>query len=131
MGPLTPAVLKDKDRDKTLDRSGVTLEATIPDPTIRTGVDQEITHPLDHVFLLKMIMLWILLPLSAKLQMTKNAKNTKRWVDASNVESKVTSSMIVPIKRHALIQLVPFKSKTMTNQLFPKPLPHLCHLLCK
>jgi len=131
MGPLTPAILKDKDRDKTLDRSGVTLEATIPDPTIRTGVDQEIAHPLDHVFLLEMITLWILLPLSTKLQMTKNAKNTKRRVDALNVESKVTLSVIVPIKRRALIQLVPFKLKTMTNQLFPKPLPHLCHSLCK
>jgi len=64
---LSTIVLKDKDKDKLLDGSGVALEATTPDPTTRTGVDQEIAYLPDHVSLLRMIMLWILPPSSAKL----------------------------------------------------------------
>jgi len=89
MGPLT-IVPRDKDKGKLLDRFGVALEATTPDPTIRTGADQEIVHLLDHVFPLEMTTLWTLPLSSAKLQMTKNARNTERWADASNVESKAT-----------------------------------------
>jgi len=89
MGPLT-IVPKDKDKGKLLDGSGVALETTTPDPTIRTGADQEIAHLLDHVFPLEMTTLWTLPLSSAKLQMTKNAKNTERWADASNVGSKAT-----------------------------------------
>ena len=121
-------VLKDKDRDKPLDGSGVALEATTLDLTTRTGTDQEITHHLDHTFPPKMIMLWIHLPLFAKPPMTRNTRNTKRPVDASNVESKATLFTIVPIKRHALAQLALFKSKMTTNRLSPKLPPHL-HLL--
>ena len=87
MGPLT-TILKDKDKDKLLDGSGIALEATTPDPTIRTGADQEIAHLLDHVFPLEMTTLWILPLSSARLQMTKNARNTERQADASNVENK-------------------------------------------
>jgi len=87
---LSIIVPKDKDKGKLLVGSGVTPEATIPDPTIKTGADQEIVHPLDHVFLLEMTMLWTLLLSSAKLQMTKNARNTERQADASNVENKAT-----------------------------------------
>jgi len=79
---------KDKDKDKLLDGSGVTLEAITPDLTTRTGADQEIAHLLDHIFLPEMTMLWTLPPSSARLQMTKNARNTKRQADASNVENK-------------------------------------------
>jgi len=118
-------VLKDKDKDKLLDGFGVTLEATTLDPIIRIGADQEIAHLLDHVSLLGMIMPWILLLSSAKPPMTKSAKNTKRQVDASNVESKVTLFAIVPTKRHALEQLVLFKSKMTINQSLPKLPPHL------
>jgi len=130
MEPST-IVLKDKDKDKLLDGSGVTLEATIPDPTIRTGADQEIAHHLDHVFPLEMTMQWTL-PLSfAKLQMTKNARNTERWADVLNVENRATWFATVPIKRHALKQLTPFKSKMTRNQPLPKLLPHLCPSLCE
>jgi len=83
-------VPKDKDKDKLLDGSGVVLEAIIPDPIIRTGVDQEIVHLLDHIFPLKMIMLWTLPLLSAKPQTTKNVKNIGRRADALNVENKAT-----------------------------------------
>jgi len=93
-------------------------------------MDQEIVHLLNHVFLLEMIMPWILPPLSAKLQMTKNVRSTERQVDASNVENKVTLFAIVPTKRHTLVQLAPFKLKTMRNQSPPK-LPHLCLSLCE
>ena len=85
---LSTIVPKDKDKGKLLDGSGITLEAITLDPTIRTGVDQEIAHHLDHIFPLKMIMLWILLLSSTKLQMTKNTRNTERQADALNVESK-------------------------------------------
>ena len=124
LGLLT-IVPKDKDRDKLLDGSGVALEATIPDPTIRIGADQEIAHLLDHVFPLKMIMPWIPLLLSAKQQTTKNMKNTERQVNASNVENKATSFVIVLTRRHALAQLVPSKLKMMRNQPLPSPPPHL------
>jgi len=87
---LSTTELKGKDRDKPLDGSGVALEATIPDSTTRTGADQEIVHLLNHIFPLEMTMLWTLPLSSAKLQMTKNVRNTERWVDASNVESKAT-----------------------------------------
>jgi len=87
---LSTIILKDKDKDKLLDRSGITLEATIPDPTIRTGADQEIAHLLNHVFPLEMTTLWILPLSSTKLQMTKNVRNIEKRVDASNVESKAT-----------------------------------------
>jgi len=118
-------ILKDKDKDKLLDGSGVTLEATIPDPTIRIGADQEIAHLLNHVFLLKMITPWILPPLSAKQQTTKNVRNTKRRVDASNVENKATLFAIIPTKRHTLAQLAPSKLKTTRNQPLLNPPPHL------
>ena len=132
MGPSTVIILKDKDRDKPLDGSGVTLVATTQDLTIRTGADQEIAHnPLDHVFLLKMIMPWICLLLSTKLQMTKNVRNTEKLADALNAESKATSFAIVPTKRCMLIQLTLFKSKMMTNWLSLRPLPHLRLLLRK
>ena len=122
---------KDKDKDKLLDGSGVALEATTPDPTIKTGADQEIAHLLNHVFLLEMIMPWILPPLSAKLQTTKNARNTERRVDASNVESKATLSAIVPIKRYVLAQLVLSKLKMTRNPPLLSPPPHLCLSLHK
>jgi len=122
---------KDKDRGKLLDGSGVALEATIPDPTIRTGADQEIVHLLDHVSLLEMIMLWTLPLLFAKPQTTKNKRNTKRPADVSNVENKVISFATVPIKRHMLKPLALFKSKRMTNRSPPKPPPHLYLSLCK
>ena len=89
MEPST-IILKDKDKDRLLDGSGIALEATTLDPTTRTGADQEIAHHLNHIFLLEMTMPWTLLRLSAKLQTTKNARNTGRQVDASNVESKAT-----------------------------------------
>jgi len=127
MGPLI-TVLKDKDKGRTLDGSGVALEATTPDPTIRTGTDQEVAHHLDHAFPLKTIMPWIYPPLSAKPQTTRNARNTERPANALNVESKATLSAIVPTKRCALVQLAPFKSKMTTNQSSPKLLPHP-HLL--
>jgi len=80
---------KDKDRDKPPDGFGIALVATTPDPTIRTGADKEIVHNLlDHVFLPKMIMLWIHLPLFVKRQMTKNTRNTIRLANALNAESK-------------------------------------------
>jgi len=122
---LSITVPKDKDKDKLLDGSGVTLEATIPDPTIRIGADQEIAHLLDHIFLLETIMPWILLPLSVKQQTTRNTRNTERQVDALNVESKATLFAIVLTKRHALVQLAPSKSKMTRNQLPPKLLLHL------
>ena len=131
MEPSILVILKDKDRDKTLDGSGVVLEATIPDPTIRTGADQEIAHCLDHIFPLKMTMQWTLLLSFAKLQMTKNARNTERQADVSNVENRATWFVTVPIKRHTLKQLAPFKSKMTRNQPLPKLLPHLCPLLRK
>jgi len=127
---LSITVLKDKDRDKLLDGSGVALEAITPDPITRTGADQEIAHHLDHVFPLEMIMLWIHPPLSVKPQTTKNTRNTERPVDALNVENKATSFVIVPTKRHMLVQLVLFKSKMMTNRLSLKPLLHP-HLLLR
>jgi len=89
MGPSTIA-LKDKDKGKLLVGSGVALEATIPDPTIRIGADQEIVHLLDHIFPLEMTMLWTLPLSSIKPQTTKNARNTRRQADALNVESKAT-----------------------------------------
>ena len=56
MGPSIPVELKDKDKGKTWDRSGIALEATTQDLTIKIGTDQEIAHnPLNHVFLPKMI----------------------------------------------------------------------------
>jgi len=122
---LSITALKDKDRDKPLDRSGIALEATIPDLTIRTGTDQKIAYHLDLVFLPKMITLWICLPLSVKPQTTKNARNTKRLADASNAGSKATLFAIVPIKRHTLAQLALFKSKMTTNWLSLKLPPHL------
>jgi len=125
MEPSIPAILKDKDKGKTLDGSGIALEATTLDPTIRTGTDQEIMHHLDHASLLKMIMQWIHPPLSAKLQTRKNMRNTERLADASNAESKATLFTIVPTKRHALVQLILFKLKMTTSQSSPKPLPHL------
>ena len=128
---LSIIVPKDKDKGKLLVGSGVALEATIPDPTIRIGVDQEITHLLDHAFLLEMIMLWTLPLLSAKLQTTKNVRNTEKPADASNVGSKATLSAIVPTKRHALELLALFKLKMMTNQLSPKLPSHPYLLLCK
>jgi len=131
MGPSIQVILKDKDRDKPLDGSGVALEVTIPDLTIRTGVDQKIVHHLDLIFLLKMIMPWICLPLSVKPQTTRNVRNTERLADALNMESKATLFAIVPIKRHALVQLTLFKSKRTTNRSSPKLLPHLHLLLCE
>jgi len=128
MGPLT-IILKDKDKDKLLDGSGIALEATTLDLTTRTGADQEIVHHLDHAFPLETIMQWIRLPLFAKPQTTKNVRNTERLADASNAESKATLSAIVPIKRHELVQLALFKSKMTTNRSPPKHLPHLCLLL--
>jgi len=114
---------KDKDKDRPLDGSGVTPEATTLVLITRTGADKEIVHnPLDHVFFPKTIMLWIHPLLSAKPQTTKNARNTARQADASNVESKATLSMIAPIKRHALVQLAPSKLKMTTNQLSLIPL---------
>jgi len=89
MGSSTIAP-KDKDKGKLLDGFGIAPEATIPDPTIKTGADQEIAHLLDHIFPLEMTMLWILPLSSAKPQMTKNARNTERWADALNVGSKAT-----------------------------------------
>ena len=83
-------VPKDKDKGKLLVGSGIALEATTPDPTIRTGADQEITHLLNHVFPLKMTMLWILPLSSAKPQTTKNTRNIGRRANALNVESKAT-----------------------------------------
>ena len=124
-------VPKDKDRDKLLDGSGVALEATILDPIIRIGADQEIVHLLDHVFPLKMIMLWIPPPLSAKQQTTKNVRSTERWVDALNVENKAILFATVLIKRHALTQLVLSKSKTTRNPPLLSPPPHLCLSLHK
>ena len=119
MALLAVITHKDRDRDKPLDGSGATLEAiTTRIPTIRIGVDKEIMHnPPDHVFLLKMITPWICLPLSVKLQMTKNARNTAKQADASNAESKATLFATVLTKRHALVQLVLFKSKMTTNLL--------------
>jgi len=130
MGPSS-IVPKDKDKGKLLDGSGVALEATIPDPTIRTGTDQEIMHPLNHVFPLEMITQWILLPSSAKPQMTKNARNTERLVDASNVESKVTLSATALTKRHMLELPAQYKLKITINRSLLKLLPHLHLLLCK
>ena len=130
MGPSIPVELKDKDKGKTLDGSGIALEATTPDLTTRTGMDQEIAYHLDLIFLLKMTMLWICLPLSTKPQMTKNVKSIERPANALNAESKATLFTTVPTKRHALVQLALFKSKMTTNQSFPKLL-HLCLSLCK
>ena len=77
MGPPPVIALKDKDRDKLLDGSGITLEATTKAPTIRTGMDQGIAHnPLDHIFLPKMTMQWTCPLSSIKQPMTKNAKST-------------------------------------------------------
>jgi len=81
-------VPKDKDKDKLLDGSGVALEAITPDPTTKTGADQEIVHLLDHVFPLEMTMLWTLPLSSVRPQTTKNVRNTEKRADASNVESK-------------------------------------------
>ena len=124
MGLSTPTVPKDKDRDRLLDGPGVALVATTLHPTIRTGMDKEITlNPLNHAFLLKTTTLWICLPLSTKPQTTKNTRNTERQANASNAESKATLSATVLTKRHALVQLAPFKLKMITNQ---SPLtPHL------
>ena len=124
MGPLT-IVPKDKDKGKLLDGFGVAWEATTLDSTIKTGADQDIMHHLDHAFPLETIMLWIHLPLSEKPQMTRNTKNTERPADALNAENKAILFAIVPIKRRALVQLAPFKSKMMTNRLSLKFLPHL------
>jgi len=130
MGPLIQIILKDKDSNKPLDGPGIALVATTLDPTIRTGADKEIVlNPLDHAFLLKMIMLWICLPLSAKPQMTKNMRSTARQANALNVENKVTLFAIAPIKRHALIQLALSKLKITTNQSPLTPLLQLCLLL--
>ena len=112
---LSITILKDKDRDKLLDGSGIALEAITLDPTTRTGADQEIVHHPDHVSPLKMITPWICLLSFAKPQTTKNAKNTKRLADASSAENKAISFMTAPIKRHALVLLTPFKSKMTTN----------------
>jgi len=130
MEPST-IVLKDKDRDKLPAGSGVALEATTLDLTIRTGADQEIAHHLNLIFLLKMITPWIRPPLSVKPQTTRNTRNTKRPADASNVESKATLFAIVPKKRHALVQLTLSKSKMTINWSSPKLFPHLRLLLCK
>ena len=108
MVPLT-TIPKDKDKDKLLDGSGIALEAITPDPIIRIGADQKIAHHPDHVFLLEMTMLWILLWLSAKLQMTKNVRNTARQANALNVESRDILFATVLTRRHVLVQLVQFK----------------------
>ena len=129
MEPSIPAILKDKDKGKTLDGFGIALVATTLDLTTRTGMDQEIAHHLDCIFLLKIIMLWICPPLSTKLQMTKNTRNTERLADALNAESKATLFTTVLTKRHALVQLILFKLKMMISQLSPKPLPCLQLLL--
>jgi len=131
MGLLIPVELKDKDKGRTLDGSGIALEATTPDLTTKTGADQEIAHHLDHAFPLKMIMRWICPPLSAKPQTTKNMKNIKRPADASNAESKATSFATVQIKRRMLVQLALFKLKMTTNWLSQKPLLHLRPSLCE
>jgi len=118
MALLVVIIPKDKDRDKTLDGSGVALVAITLVPTIKTGVDQEIVHnPPDHVFLPKMITPWIHPLLSVKPQMIKNMRSTARWANALNVESKATLSVTAPIKRHVLVQLAPFKLKMTTNRL--------------
>ena len=121
---LSTIVSKDKDKGKLLVGSGVALEATILDPTIKTGTDQEIVHLLNHVSPPEITMLWILLLSSARLQMTKNVRNTKRWADALNVGSKVTLFAIVPTKRHVLELLALFKSKMTTSWSSPKLPPH-------
>ena len=118
MGLLTTIIPKDKDKDKPLDGSGITLVATTQDLTIRTGVDQEIVYNLlNHAFLLKMITPWIYLLLSAKPLMTKNVKNIERLVNALNAENKATLSATVLTKRHALVQLIQFKLKMTISQL--------------
>ena len=126
---LLITILKDKDKDKLLDGSGIALEATTLDPITRTGTDQEIAHHLDHVSPLKMITRWIHPLLSAKPQTTKNTRNTEKPVNALNAENKATSFTIVPIKRHVLVQLALFKLKMMTNRLSLKLPLHLCLLL--
>ena len=108
MEPST-TVLKDKGKGKTLDGFGVALEATTLDPTTKTGTEQEITHHLDYVSLLKMIMPWIHPLSSAKLRMTKNARNTAKRADALNVESRDILFATVLTRKHALVQLVQFK----------------------
>ena len=128
---LSITVLKDKDRGKLLDGSSIALEATTLDPTTRTGADQEIMHHLDHVFLLEMIMLCIPPPSSAKLQTIKNVRSTERQANALNAGNKVILFMIVLTKRHVLVRLAPFKSKTTRNQLPLNLLPHLHLLLYK
>jgi len=126
---LSIIVLKDKDKGKLLDGSGVALEAITLGPTIRTGADQEIKHLLNHVFPPEMTMLWTLPLSSAKLQMTKNVRSTRRQADALNVESKAILFAIVLTRRHALAQFAPSKLKTTRNQPLPSPPPHLRLLL--
>ena len=129
---LLTIVLQDKDKDKPLDRSGIAPVATTKDPTIRTGVDQEIAHNLpDHVSLPKMTMPWIHLPSSAKRPMTRNARNTARQADASNVENKAILFMIVQTRSLAFIQLALFRFKMIMN-LQPLKLPlQLCPSLSR
>jgi len=122
---LSITILKDKDKNRLLDGSGIALEATTLDPITRIGADQEIAHYLNHVFPLEMITQWIHPPLSAKPQMTKNARNTEKPVNASNAGNKATLFAIVPIKRHMLVQLTLFKSKMTTNRSSLKLLLHL------
>ena len=63
----------------TLDGSGTALVAITKVLITRTGTDQEIAYNLlDHAFLPKMTMLWILQLSSTKQPMTKNTKNTAR-----------------------------------------------------
>ena len=108
--------LKDKDKGKLLDGSGVALVATTKDLTIRIGVDQEIAHnPLDHVFPLEMTMLWIRPLSSAKRPMTRNARNIARPVDALNAENKVISFAIAPTKSLAFAQLALSRFKMKMN----------------
>jgi len=123
---------KDKNKGRPLDGSGTVPEATTQVPTTRTGADQEIPHNLpDYVSPPEMIMPWIYLPLSVKLQTTKNARSIARQADALNAESKATLSTIAPIKRHVLVQLALSKSKMTTSQSSLTPLPQLCLSLCE
>ena len=116
MGPPQAIDLKDKDKDKLLDGSGVALVATTKDLTTRTGADQEIAHnPLDRVFPLEMTMQWICPQSSARRPMTKNAKNAKKLADASNVESKAILFAIVQTKSLVFVRLALSRFKTIMN----------------
>ena len=99
MEPRQITVLKDKDKDKPLDGSGVALMAITKDLTTRIGADQEIVHnPPGHDSPLEMTMRWIHPPSSEKRLTTRNVRNTVRLADASNAESKATSFAIAPIR---------------------------------